>query len=140
MKDLFNNTVLKRALSPVSVADNTAQNTQIIDTKGFGGVMLCILTGSIADADATFAVTATESDASNMSGATAIAADSLIGTLTGAGFQFDSDDQVRKVLALPTKRYVRFTITPSANTGAALLAASALLVAPTYAPVTQPTA
>lgn len=140
MKDIYNNTVLKRALSPVSVADNTAQVTEIIDTKGFGAVMLGILTGSIADADATFAVTAAESDASNMSGSTAIATDSLIGTLAGAGFQFDDDNEVRKVLAVPTKRYVRFTITPSNNASAALLAAFALLVAPTYAPVTQPAA
>lgn len=140
MKDLYNNTVLKRAISPVSVADNTAQTTQIIDTKGFGAVMLGILLGSIADADATFAVTATESDASNMASATAIATDSLIGTLAGAGFAFDDDNEVRKVLAVPTKRYVQFTITPTSNASAALLAAFAILVQPQYLPVTQPTA
>jgi hypothetical protein len=140
MKDIYNNTVLKRALSPVSVSDNTAQVSQIIDTKGFGAVLFGILIGSVADADATFAVTADESDASDLSGSNSVAAANMVGTLALAGFQFDDDNEVRKILITPGKRYVRITITPTGNASAAVLAAFAQLVAPTYAPVTQPVA
>lgn len=140
MQDLYNNTVLKRALSPVSVSDNTAQTTQIIDTQGFGGVMFGILIGSVADADTTFAVTAAESDASNMSGSNAIDSSKMIGTLALAGFQYDDDNEVRKILFFATKRYVQVTITPTNNASAALLAAFAQLIEPTYAPITQPAA
>jgi hypothetical protein len=137
MLDHYNNALLKRAISPVSVADNTAQTTQIIDTQGFGGVLFGILIGSVADADATFAVTAAESDASNMSGSNAIDTSKMVGSLTLAGFQFDDDNEVRKILFFATKRYVQLTITPSNNASAAVLAAFAQLVEPTYAPITQ---
>lgn len=138
MLDLYNNTVLKRGLSPVSVSDNTAQTTQIIDTQGYEAVLFGILAGSIADADATFAVTVNESDDSGMSGATAVAANNLIGTTAGAAFQFDDDNEVRKIEVIPSKRYVQMTITPTANASAALLAAFALLIGANYLPVTQP--
>ena len=52
MKDLMNKITPKRVISPVSVADTTAQVGQIIDKKGFDSVTYVILTGSIADADA----------------------------------------------------------------------------------------
>jgi hypothetical protein len=136
--DLYNNTVLKRALSPVSVGDNTAQNTVVIDTKGFKQVLFGILTGAIADADATFAIDVKENDANSTSGATDVAADNLIGTEAGAAFQFDDDNEVRKIAVMPTKRYVFLTITPSANASAALLSVFAMLSGVTYAPVTQP--
>lgn len=138
--DLYNNTVLKRALSPVSVADNTAQTTQIIDTKGYDAVMFGILTGSIADADTTFTVLVQESDASNMASATDVSDDNLIGTEAGAAFQFDDDNEVRKIQVNPTKRYVQMTITPANNASAALLAVFAQLIGANYLPVTQPAA
>lgn len=138
--DIFNSTVLKRALSPVSVADNTAQVTQIIDTQGYKGVMFGILTGSIADADTTMAVTVSENDVNSTSGATGVADVNMVGTTTLAGFQFDDDNEVRKILVYPSKRYVFATITPSNNASAALLAAFAQLVGPTYLPTTQPAA
>ncbi len=56
LHDLHNNVKLSRAISPVSVTDNTAQVSQIIDTKDFQTLEFGILTGSLADADATFAV------------------------------------------------------------------------------------
>ena len=55
-KDLHNNIDVKRAISPVSEAGNTALVSQILDTRGYESVELVILTGSIADADATFTV------------------------------------------------------------------------------------
>lgn len=124
-----------RALSPASVADNTAQVSQIIDTQGFAGLEFIIATGSIADADATFAVTVDEGDAANLSDAAAVAAANLDGTLAAAGFIFSDDDAVRKIgIKELTKRYVRLTITPTGNASAALLAAIALLHSPRKAP------
>jgi hypothetical protein len=138
--DLYNNTVLKRALSPVSVADNTAQTTQIIDTKGFDSVLFGIMIGSVADADATFTVLVQESDDSGMSGATNVADENLIGTEAGAGFQFDDDNEVRKIQVNQTKRYVQMTITPANNASAAVLSAFAQMIGAQYLPVTQPAA
>lgn len=125
----------KRALSPVSVADNTAQVSEIIDTQGFHGLEFLILTGSLADADATFAVTMHEGDAANLSDAAAVDSNNLDGTLAAAGFQFDDDNETRRIgVKELTKRYYRLTITPTNNVGAALLAAVALLHSPRKAP------
>lgn len=55
MRDIFNNIHPLRAISPVSVTDNTAQISQIIDRQGYDALTFVIATGSIADADATFA-------------------------------------------------------------------------------------
>ncbi len=125
--DLFSDADVRRAISPVSVGDNTAQNSEIIDTRGYDQVAFLIALGSIADADATFAVTITHGDASNLSDAAAVGADFLIGSLAGAGFQFDSDNQTRELVYKVVKRYVRITITPSNNAGAALMSAVAVL-------------
>jgi hypothetical protein len=134
MKDLHNNVKALRAISPVSVADNTAQVSQIIDRQGFKSLEFLILIGAVADVDATFAVTIDHGDASNLSDAAAVPAAQLLGTLALAGFQFDSDDQTRKIGYVGIKRFVRLTITPSANASAALLAAVAVLGHPNMAP------
>lgn len=142
MKDSINNVLVKRVISPVSVSDNTAQVGQVIDRQGFDAVAFIIAIGSVADADATFTVLLEESDSSG-SGFTAVAdADMLsqtsgIAPETAAAFQFDSDDQVRKLGYLGIKRYLKLTITPASNASAALLAAVALLSRAHIQPVTQ---
>lgn len=137
-RDLHNNVHVARAISPVSVSDNTAQVSQIIDTKGFDSLEFLIAMGSLADADATFAVLVEDGDDSGLSDAAAVADKDLLGTEAQAGFQFDDDDEVRKIGYIGSKRYVRLTITPSANTGAALLSAVALLGHPALAPTDNP--
>lgn len=138
MYDLHNRIDVKRAISPVSVADNTAQVSQIIDRAGFMSVEFLILLGSIADADATFAVTLEEGDAANLSDAAAVNAADIIGTLALAGFQFDSDNACRKVGYKGKKRYLRLTITPTNNASAALLAACAVLAGGASGPSANP--
>lgn len=123
MKDLHNNVKFSRAISPVSVADNTAQVSQILDTANYAANELAILTGSIADADATFTVLIEEGNAANLSDAAPVADADLLGTEAGASFQFDSDDQTRKIGYIGSKRYIRATITPANNLSAALIAA-----------------
>jgi hypothetical protein len=131
---------VKRSISPVSVADNTAQVGQIIDRQGFDSVTYLIALGSIADADATFAVTIDEGDAANLSDASAVAAADLIGTTTLAGFQFDSDNACRKLGYKGNKRYTRLTITPTNNASAALFSAVAVLGHPMIVPTANPPA
>lgn len=126
LRDLATNLKVSRAISPVSAADNTALVSQIIDVKGFDALAFLIALGSIADVDATFAVTVTESDASNMAGANAVAADELTGTLVGASFNFAADDTCKKIGYIGSKRYVQLTITPANNTSAALISVVAL--------------
>lgn len=140
MKDLMNNVDVKRVISPVSVADNTAQVGQIIDGQGAGSVTYIINLGSIADADATFVVLLEEGDAANMSDAAAVADADLIGTEALAGFQFDDDNKVKKLGYKGKKRYTRMTITPANNASAALVGAVCVLGALSLAPSANPPA
>lgn len=124
--ELHNNIKLTRAISPVSVADTTAQVSQIIDRAGYAGLEFGILTGSIADADATFTVLVEDGDAANLSDAAAVDDSLLLGTEALAGFQYDDDNETRKIGYIGAKRYVRLTITPVANASAAVIAAVAI--------------
>lgn len=138
MKDLMNNIHPIRAISPVSVSDNTAQVGQIIDMLGYNSLTFVIATGSIADADATFAVLVEDGDNSGLSDAAAVTDANLIGTETLAGFQFDDDDETRKIGYIGSKRYVRLTITPAANAAAALFSAVAVYGHPMRGPTANP--
>lgn len=135
----MNNIDVKRVISPVSVADTTAQVGQVIDGRGFGSVTYLIATGSIADVDATFTILLEESDASG-SGYAAVADADLLGTEALAAFQFDDDNECRKLGYIGAKRYTRLTITPVANASAAVLAAVAVLGSPSVAPTSNPPA
>ena len=138
-KDLMNNIDVKRVISPVSVADNTAQVGQVIDGQGYGSVTYLIATGSIADADATFTVLLEECDTSGGT-YTAVADDDLLGTEALAGFQYDDDNECRKLGYRGIKRYTRLTITPANNASAALVAAVAVLGSPAVAKTANPPA
>jgi hypothetical protein len=127
MRDLFNSIHPLRVISPVSVADNTAQVGQIIDKQGYDSLTYVIATGSIADADCTFTVLLEEGDASNLSDAAAVADANLLGTEALAAFQFDDDNETRKLGYIGNKRYTRLTITPVNNASAAVLSAVAIL-------------
>lgn len=143
MKDLANVITPKRVLSPVSTDADTALVGEIIDKKGFESVTYVIATGSIGDANATFTVLLEESDSSNMASASAVADADLIGTEVLASFQYDDDNETRKLGYIGSKRYTRLTITPSGNSGTpsgALLSAVAILGHPQIAPTTNPPA
>lgn len=138
MQDMMNNMHVKRVLSPASVADTTAQVGEIIDRQGYDSLTYVIATGSIADADATFTVLLEEGDVANLSDAAAVADADLLGTEVLAAFQFDDDNEVRKLGYKGHKRYTRLTITPVANASAALLSAVAVLGHPASAPTANP--
>ncbi|WP_018265544.1 hypothetical protein [Methylosinus sp. LW4] len=126
-RDLANRINLKPAIQPVVVTDNTPQASAIIDTAGYESLTFAIETGTLADADATFAVTMEHGDDAALADTAAPAATDLIGTTALASFTFAADGACRKIGYIGTKRYVRMTITPSNNTGNAPLAAIAIL-------------
>lgn len=145
MRDMANNIQVKRVLSPVSTADDSAQVGQIIDRLGFDSLTYLITLGSIADANMTAVVLLEEGDVSNLSDAAAVADADMISQTSGtapetaAAFQFDDDNEVRKLGYVGNKRYTRLTITPSGNGSAALLGAVAVLGHPNTMPVSQAT-
>lgn len=134
MKDLYSNIKVSRAVSPVSVSDNTPLVSQVIDTQGYNSLVYAILLGAIADADATFGVLVEHGDESNLSDAAPVPDEELNGTESGAAFQFDSDNQTRKIGYVGGKRYTRITVTPSANASAALIGVLAIQGKPNLAP------
>lgn len=138
--DLHNHIDLKRGISPAAaVTDNTAFVSQVCDTLGYGSVEFVALTGSLADADATFTTLIEESDSSG-SGFIAVADAELLGTEAQASFTFAADDKVFKIGYIGTKRYVRATITPANNTGNAFVAGVWVLGHATLEPTANPPA
>ena len=140
MRDLMNSIHVKRAISPVVVTDNTAQVSQIIDTLGHDSLTFAIALGALSDADATAVVLIEDGDAANLSDAAAVADSQLIGTELLAGFQFDDDNECRKIGYAGFKRYVRLTIRRATNTGNIPVSALAILGHPQSAPTSNPPA
>ncbi len=139
MRDLMNNIHPLPAILPAVVADNTAQVGPVIDRLGYEAVAFAIITGTLADADATFAVLLEESETGAFGGEENAVADAdLIGTEALAGFTFADDDESRKLGYKGHKRYLRMTITPANNTGNAPLAAVAILGRPLDRPTANP--
>lgn len=124
MYNLHNDVKYSRAVSPAAATtDNTAWTTQILDTANFFHNELVLALGAFADADATFTVLMQEGDESDLSDAANVADEDLLGTEAEAGFQFDDDNETRKIGYIGTKHYIRATIIPANNTGNAFLAA-----------------
>lgn len=114
MRDITNGLDLKRAISPQAArTDNTAIVSTVCDLRGYDGCMLAINLGANTDATVTFSVLIEDSD--NNSDYTAVDDAYLNGTEALAGFQYDDDNELRKIGYTGIKRYVRGTITPSGN-------------------------
>ena len=141
MKDTMTRINPIRAISPqAAIVDNTALVSAIIDTAGYESLTFAILTGVESDADATFAVTMEHGDNSALSDTAAVASTDIVGTLALASFDFAADNVARKIGYIGIKRYVRMTITPSANTGNFFASAVAILGNPKTAPTSNPPA
>lgn len=124
MKDLHYSVKYSRAQSPIAAeTGNTAFVTEILDTANFSSNELVILTGSLADADATFTVLLEEGNNSALSDNTAVADGDMLGTEASASFTFAADNSVKKLGYIGSKRYIRGTITPANNSGNAFVAA-----------------
>ncbi len=126
--DLHNNIQVLSVFDPIDLGTgNTAKVGEIIDRQDALALEFIIQTGSLSDADATFAVTMDEGDVSDLTGSNAVATADMLGTLAGASFVFSDDNKIAKIGYIGTKRYVRLTVTPSNNTGVVLISACAIL-------------
>lgn len=140
-RDIHNNLHVRRGISPAAaVVDNTPFVSQIADLLGYEAAEFVILTGTLADADATFTTLVEHGDAANMSDAAAVPDDQLIGLETQASFTFADDDKVFKIGYRGPKRYARVTVTPAANTGNAFVAGVWVLGHPRNRPTANPPA
>lgn len=143
MRDQLNRLHFVPALAPAAaaVADNTVQTGATIDRRGFDSLTFAIVTGALADADATFAVKLQHGDASDASDmADCAAADMLpsANAVSNASFTFADDSECRKIGYVGGKRYVRVVITPANNAAAAPMAAIAVLGRASLEPTANP--
>lgn len=130
MRDQAHNITLRPVIAPAANADlgTTPLVGSIIDRLGYDSLTYGIITGTLSDANATYAVLLEESDDSGMSGANAVADADLIGTEAAAAFTYANDGVTRKLGYVGNKRYTRLTITPTgADSGNSPIAAIAIL-------------
>ena len=71
----------------------------------------------------TFTILIEDGDNASLTDNAAVDDAYLLGTEALATFQFDDDNETRKIGYIGSKRYLRATITPVANASAALLSA-----------------
>ena len=119
--DLHNNIKVSRGISPQNEGGTSALVSQIIDTADFFATEFVIATGSLADSNATFTVLVEDGDNSGLSDNVAVSDANLLGTEVLASFQFDDDNETRKIGYIGGKRYVRVTITPAGNSADAYI-------------------
>lgn len=147
MRDFFNCCTPRPAILPgAAVADNTALVGAIIDAQGYDGLCFCIVTGTLADADATFTTLVEHGDDPSLSDAVAVPDDQLLGASStktpeqNASFTYADDNKCFKVGYVGNKRYVRLTVTPANNAGNAFISAVAQLGYPHWMPTANPPA
>lgn len=140
MKDIINSIHCVPLIVPVAArTDNTAIVSAIIDRKGYQSLGLVLVTGTQTDANATFTVLVEDGNQSNLSDNAAVADVDLNGTEILAGFQFDDDNECRKIGYVGNKRYVRVTVTPTGNdSGNIFIAGIAVLGNPDLFPTANP--
>lgn len=139
MRDLMNHIHPVRAISPgAAVTDNTPFVGQIISQAGFDGLVYVILSGTEADADATFTVLLEHGNLADGSDMAAVPDRDLLGNEVLAGFQFDDDNETRKLGYVGGKPYTRITITPASNASAAYVSVIAVLGYPDLFPTPNP--
>jgi hypothetical protein len=127
--DLKNRLKLVNLRGPnASTTGTTAVASAILDRAGYEAVLLVLHTGQLDDADATFAVTLEHGDDPALSDTAAPGANDLIGTLAAdMNHLFSDDNKLRAIGYKGSKRYVRMTWTPSANSAAAAFGMFAIL-------------
>lgn len=137
MLDLHNSMKATVAIVPQTATNSDAAIVgEIIDMAGFDTCEIAILTGTLTDPNATFAVTLEHGDDSGLSDTAACVAGDLLGTLALAGFTYADDKKTKKIGYRGTKRYIRATVTPTGNNaGDAPIAAVAIQTAARVKPV-----
>lgn len=132
MRDLLNEIKVLTAVAPVVVSNNTPPTEIEIDRQGYESLTFAIALGVLADTDATFAVTLTESDTSG-TGYTSVAADDIV-LNSETSFDYSADNGCKKVGYIGNKRFVKCTVTPTNNSGNAPIGVVAILGHATHNP------
>jgi hypothetical protein len=133
MRDNIHNDSYKVAIPPVIPTNNTAQVGNWIDRSGFDSLSFAIETGTIVTDGATFTVLMEEASAADQSDNAAVADQDMLSQVEGvapetaAGLGVAVSNTATKIGYIGGKQYVRITVTPASNSGAAPLAAVAKL-------------
>lgn len=130
MREHINNFTFLPGFAPAVVTDDTAQVSAIIDTQGYDSCAFLIQTGTLADANVTFAVLIEDDDAVGFGTAAAVDDVYLEPLESVVAFNFGDDSIVRKIAYRGPKRYVRCTVTPTGNGGDAPLSCMVMLGRP----------
>jgi hypothetical protein len=125
LRDLYSN--LKVIAATVAApTDTTAVASPIVDARDYQEVLFVVMTGTLGDADATFAAVMAESANSNMSSSNAVADEDMIGLEADVTFDFADDNFEGKIGYIGDERYVQLTVTPTGNASAAPITILAL--------------
>lgn len=134
MRDIKNALKCLNVLAPANDGSgDTAHVCTVVDMQGFNALLFLILTGSLADADATFTALLEESD--DNSTFAAVDDKDMNGTEVLASFTFADDNSVKTLGYVGAKRYVRLTITPANNTGNQFMSVAAIKSKATIQPI-----
>ncbi len=132
-RDLHSNIKASKALATSAISSDTNTDGEVIDTAGYKSCEFVILSATLTDGTYTPAIL--ESDASDMSGATAADAADLIGTVAAATFAATADGAVKKLGYKGNKRYVKLRIASTGTTSGGTVSAVCIQGEPSYAPV-----
>lgn len=131
-QDLFSNVLPVVALNSTAISSNTTTNGNIIDTQNFEALMFQVYSGTITDG--AYAITLQHGDASNLSDATSVPSEFILGGLADAGFVAADDNTVKSFGYVGHKRYVRMSIVSTTVSSGGTLGAIALKGRPRHAP------
>lgn len=127
-RDLMNNIQPVVAIAPVVATNGSALVSAAIDVRHYKSVTFVIALGTLADTNATWAVTVKEGSTDTQGDHTAVADKDLIGTEVLAGFTFADDGECRKIGYKGSEDYVSIEIDDVvANTGNAPICVIAIL-------------
>lgn len=133
MKDLHNDINIVQVLKPDAIDNDIPRVGTVVDNKDYDAVEYVINIGTLADLGAIFTVLL--EDSNDNSTYAAVADTFLLGTMQLLQFQFNNNDEVRRIGYNGSKRYTRMTITPTNNSDSAAFGVVAIQGAPIHAPV-----
>lgn len=125
IRDNHTNQNVYRALASTAIGSNTTTNGDIIDTADYEmGIKFAFFVSAYTDG--TFAVTFQEGDASNLSDATSVPSDKVLGGALSLTAATSASARWNARGVLNTKRYVRAVVTSTGVTTGATLSAVAV--------------
>lgn len=139
IKDLHNNILAKRTISPVAIGTTgTGQTGKPVDVLGFNGVEIVVNYGSVTATNAVFTATVQEGDVTGTM--TTVSSANLLGVSAGLAAQATArtsgvgKNVTKRIGYIGTKRYVAVKVSSTVTAGT-LISADVLATKPENAPV-----